>query len=185
MRNSLVRPSYTVSFHPCTSIDLIVVLSGKSLISKKINWFILLQKLKTVSFVPTLWENVKTYLPSYRVSQIVTLKLFLQFFNQPFPYSVLFVVNLEVVSFRLRTVSPYGTDVDHSIAIFYESAPFDWNLNFAELSESEVEKLLQLFFAHKLAETLFVDNLFLLKSVKSIFREDIFHKIGDLFSYLV
>lgn len=67
-------------------------------------------------------------------------------------YVVFFVVGLELVSFRLRTVPSYRAYIKHPGTKLDKRASFLWNLQVSDIVQAKVDKLLQLRLAHGLKQ---------------------------------
>lgn len=86
-------------------IDLVIVTTNISLVTKEVDLVIFLEVFQTICFIPANRKNIKTYLPSNRVFQAIIMELILQSFDKGLPYVMLVIIFLKFISFFLRAIS--------------------------------------------------------------------------------
>lgn len=105
-------------------VEFMVIPSFIGFVPKKVNFFIILEESEAVSFVPSFWHDIEGNLSTNWIRHVQIYKLFLQDRNKLFPYLMLFIINLELISFFLRTIPAYWRDVDHPSPVLNKCSSF-------------------------------------------------------------
>ena len=83
---------------------------------------VLLNILKTKTFIPSFREDIKWNLSTYWKCQTLCPKLFFQSLNKLSSDSSFFIILFKFFSFLLWTISPNWTHINHTSSILYESS---------------------------------------------------------------
>lgn len=99
-------------------------------------------------------EDVKANLAADAVLETEGRKALLQRLHHLLPDAMHLVVPFKLVSLLLAAVATDGRNVDHPSSELDERAPLHWDVQLRQVTQHEVDELLQLGFAQEVLETL-------------------------------
>ena len=117
---------------------------GHRLVSEEMDLVVILQELQAVRLVPSLGDHVEGNLTSNQVDEVEIGKLLLQHLHHLLSHVVLLVVGAKRVALLLRAIATHRADIDHSGTELNERSALHGNIQLAEVTETEVDELVQL-----------------------------------------
>jgi hypothetical protein len=149
--------------------DLMIVTTLVALVTIEMNNVIVfLNILQAETFVPSFWEDIKRNLSSNRELQVQTIHLLLESEHECLSDSSSLIVVFESVPLLLIAVSSDWGDVHHSISVFKERSSLDWDVQVSDVSQTEVNQLLQVVLTNMVLKALSSELLSLLHSEQAI-----------------
>lgn len=102
--NSILIAGNLMSNSPLMNINFVVIASLEGLIPEKVDSFVILQKLETVSLIPPMGENVEANHPSNTVGDWQVRELLAQSRHHCLPNSKLLVILLKIFPLLSTTI---------------------------------------------------------------------------------
>ena len=126
-------------------VDFVIISTLVRLVAKEVDFLevFVSHVLQAVSLVPSSRENVKRDLATNGVSQAEVWELFLQGINELFSDFVLLVEDFVVVTLLGGSVSSNRRNIDHTVSELNESASSDWKINIRQVTQDELDKLVE------------------------------------------
>lgn len=87
------------------------------------------------------------------------------------------IVFLVIASFLLGTVPADGADVEHSCPVLNECASFDGDVEIGDVSQAEIDELLEFPFSQEILDGCCGERLFSLKALQPILCEGVINKV--------
>ena len=128
---------------------LVVIAAYEGLVSEEVNLVILafFHKIQGECLIPAGRKHVERYLAADGKSKIKIFEFFSHGFHHIFSNVVLQVIHFVLVPLLSAAISADRRNVQHSCPELYEGASFNRDIQVSYVMESEVDNLLDIFFA--------------------------------------
>ena len=133
-----------VTLGPRIVVDSVVISTRMDLVSKEVDFIVVLQKLQTVRFIHSFRENIEGGLTADQIHEMHVRKALLQIVNHRSTHMMFPVISLKGGLLLRRRVVSHRADVDHGGSEVDKQTSFDGQIQLTQVAKTAADERIEL-----------------------------------------